>query len=334
MHLFLPKGHSLFYLKNNFRRRLTMTKTKKLLVLLLSLMLIFTLSACSSQNTTGKENKSSSKVTYPLTITDSYNRKVTIDKEPQRIISVAPNITEIIFSLGMGNKLVGRTDYCDYPEQVKSIPSVGTIEAPSIEKIVELKPDVVIASTHFNKETVEKLEQLNIKVLLLYGQESFDGVYETIEKVGQVINAQDKAEKIVSTMKAKVQEIVNKVKNANKPKVYYVIGYGQYGDYTAGKGTFISQMIEMAGGTNVANDVEGWKYSIERLVEHNPDILICSKYFDSKKGIMQTNGYKDLDAVKNGKLFEIDNNLLDRQGPRLADGLEELARIIHPELFK
>jgi iron complex transport system substrate-binding protein len=106
------------------------------------------------------------------------------------------------------------------------------------------------------------------------------------------------------------------------------------GDFTAGKGTFIGKMIEMAGGKNAADDVEGWSYSLEKLVEKNPDIMICSMYYDTKKGIQSTNGYKDLDAVKNGKLFEIDNNLLDRQGPRLADGLVELAKIIHPESFR
>ena len=127
---------------------------------------------------------------------------------------------------------------------------------------------------------------------------------------------------------------MDKVKDQEKPSVYYVVGFGEYGDYTAGGDTFIGKMIEMAGGKNVAKEAEGWAYSLEKLVEQNPDILICSKHFDSKAGIELANGYKELSAVKEGRLYEIDNDLLDRPGTRLADGLEELARLIHPNVFK
>lgn len=314
-----------------------MLKRKKILSMLLVLMVIlFTVTACSSKSGKGtaKNHASQSKeikgeTKYPLTIKDSYEREVTIDKEPEKVISIAPNITETIFALEKGEKLIGRTEYCDYPEEVKKVQSIGTLTKPNIEKITELKPDLIVASTHFKKETLKKFEELGMKVIVLYGEESFDGAYETIEKVGTVLNAQDKAEEVVSNMKKKVEEV-----KINKPSVYYVVAYGKGGDYTAGKGTFIGQMIEMAGGKNAADDVEGWKYSLERLIEKNPDILICSKRFDTKKGIENTNGYKDLDAVKNGRLYEIDDSLISRQGPRLAEGLEELAKIIHIEAFK
>lgn len=304
----------------------------------ISLAILFTmcltlLVSCGTKNKSN-DKKDFKNTSYPITITDSYDREVTIDKKPERIISIAPNITETIVALNAQDRLVGRTEFCDYPESVSSIESIGTLQEPNIEKIAELKPDIVIASTHFKKESLEKLEQLDIKVVVLYGEESFDGVYETIEKVSKVIGEEEAGNKIVTDMKSKVENVLNKVKDAKKPAVYYVVGFGQYGDYTSGKDTFIAQLIDMAGGTNAANDVEGWKYSVEKLVEKNPDILICSKFFDSKAGIIKTNGYKDLTAVKEGKLFEIDNNLLDRQGPRLAEGLEELAKIIHPELFK
>lgn len=306
---------------------------KKFISLALLLTMCLTLLACGTKKASN-DKKDSDNTSYPITITDSYDREVTLDKKPERIVSVAPNITETIAALNAQDRLVGRTEYCDFPESVSSVESIGTLQEPNIEKIAELKPDIVIASTHFKKESLEKLEQLGIKVVVLYGEESFDGVYETIEKVSKVIGEEEAGNKIVKDMKAKVEDVLNKVKDAKKPVVYYVVGFGQYGDYTAGKGTFIDQLIDMAGGTNAANDVEGWKYSVEKLVEKNPDILICSKFYDSKAGIMQTNGYKDLTAVKEGRLFEIDNNILDRQGPRLAEGLEELAKIIHPELYK
>lgn len=303
--------------------------------LLLSVFIIcaFIFASCGSSQKSA-EVKKDNVSGYPLTITDSYGRQVTINKKPQRIISIAPNITEIIAALNASDRLVGRTEYCDYPESIKGVESIGSLMEPNIEKIVALKPDVVIASTHFKKESLEKLEQLNIKVVVLYGPESFDGAYDTIQKIGQIIGEADAANNIVVGMKKKVDEVASKVRDAKKPKVYYVISYGKFGDYTAGKGTFIDKAIELAGGINVASDAEGWKYSIEKLIKNDPDIIICSKYYDTKTGISNTPGYKDLRAIKEGKLLEIDNNLLDRQGPRMADGLEELAKLIHPELFK
>lgn len=314
-----------------------MFKNKKILTLILSLMLILSLSACTNSDKKQIDKKVAETVTetkFPLTVKDSYSREVTIEKEPSKVISIAPNITETIYALGKENKLVGRTDYCDYPAQVKSIASIGSLENPNIEKIVELKPDLIIASTHFKKDVLKKLEDLGLKVLVLYGEENFEGAYNTIEKVGEVLNAQAKAKEIVTNMQVKVDDVKSKVANKGTPSVYYVLGFGKTGDFTAGKDTFIDKMITIAGGKNVAQDAVGWKYSIEKLLEKNPEIVICSKYFDSKKSIKQTNGYKDLDAIKKDKLYEIDNNMLDRQGPRLADGLEALAKIIHPEAFK
>lgn len=317
-----------------------MYRSKKLFALFLSLILIVSLSACSNSSSTEnkKDKKEASQTSletkYPLKVKDSYNREVTIEKEPQRIISLGPNITETIFALGRGDKLVGRTDFCDYPADVKNISSIGSLQSPSIEKIVDLKPDLVIGSTHVEKGVIKKLEDLGIKVVCFYGQENFEGAYDTISKVGQVLNANDKSKEVVDNMKKKVEDITTKAANKGTPSVYYVIDFGKYGDFTAGKDTFIDKAITMAGGKNVAEDAIGWKYSVEKLLERNPDILICSQYFDSKSRLKQSNGYKDLDAVKKGKLYEIDNNMLDRQGPRLADGLEALAKIIHPELFK
>ncbi len=315
-----------------------MSKRKSIISLVLAVFICVVFSACGSKgenkgalNTTKKETNA---VVYPLKVVDSYNRTVIIEKEPKRIITIAPNITEGIYALGKGDSLVGRSDYDDYPAQVLKVPSVGDLLQPSVEKIVELKPDVVIASALFDKAVIKKLEALNIKVIALGGEENFNGVYGTISKLGQVVNASGKAQTVISDMKKKVAEITDKVKDAKKPTVYYVAGFGKNGDFTAGKDTFIGNMIEVAGGKNAADDVVGWNYSVEKLVEKNPDVLICSKRYDSKKGIEATNGYKDLKAVKNGKLLEIDENIIVRQGPRLAEGLEAIAKLVHPELFK
>lgn len=313
---------------------------KKTISVIMALIVAFAivLTGCNAKNTVNSTVQDTKKevnnTKYPLKVTDAFNREIVLDKEPERIVSLSPSATEIIYALGKGNKLVGRTDYDDYPAEVSSVKSVGNLTNPSEEKIVDLKPDVVVTADITSKETVKKLQDLNIKVIVYSGEQSFDGTYKNINSIAEVLNAKDKASAIVSNMQAKVKAVLDKVKDAKKPSVYYVVGYGQGGDFTSGKGTFIGQMLELAGGTNAANDVEGWKYSLEKLVSKNPDIMICSSHFDTKKGIEATAGYKDLKAVKENKLLEIDENLINRQGPRLADGLEEMAKIIHPELFK
>lgn len=270
---------------------------------------------------------------FPLRIIDSYQREITLKRRPARVVSVAPNITEIIFALGKGGALVGRTEYCDYPPEALKVACVGNVTDPSIETIVRLKPDLVIASTHFQKTVLEKLEDLGIKVAVFYGPADFDGVYTTIRQVGKALGAREEAESIVAGMRRKINRIGALVRNAPKPKVYYVVDFGPAGDFTAGKDTFIGKMITKAGGINVAEDTRGWQYSLEKLVAKNPDLLICSRYHQTKARLQQAVGYRELPAVRAGKIFEIDSNLLDRQGPRLAEGLEELARILHPELL-
>lgn len=271
---------------------------------------------------------------YPLKVIDSYGREVTIEKKPQAVVSIAPSITETVFAIGAQDVLKGRTDYCDYPEAVADMPSIGSLRDPSIEAIASLAPDLVIASTHFKEETLAKLEQIGIKVIVLSSQDRFDGVYEVIEKMGRILDHNKEARDTILNMKAKVQLITERIAELEPTEVYYVVGFGEYGDHTAGGDTFISQMIEMAGGVNAAAEVKGWTYSIERLIEKDPYMLICSIHHDSKKNIEMTTGYKDLTAVKEGRLFEIDDDLLDVQGPRLAQGLEALAKILHPEAFE
>lgn len=280
------------------------------------------------------DSETAAETSYPLTIIDSFHREVTIESEPKRIISLAPAITEIVYALGKGDNLIARTDYCDYPEEVANIESIGEIMDPNIEKIVELEPDIAIASAHFQKETLEKLEEAGIKVVIFYGEESFEGAYFAIEQVGKVINAQKEAEQIVADMKATVEEVVQKVEGRERPSVYYVVGFGEWGDYTAGGDTFIGQLIEMAGGKNAADDVEGWSYSLEKLIEKNPDHFICSKNDNHKEQLKVAEHYKDLDAIANDRILEIDKNKLERQGPRLAEGLREIAEYLHPDAFK
>lgn len=270
---------------------------------------------------------------FPLTLTDGSGTAITLEKEPTAIVSLSPSATEILFAIGKGDLLKGRTDFCNYPPEAANVASMGSITEPNLELIASVKPDLVLISDMFSPELKAKIEALGIKVFDLSSHDSFEGVYTAIENAGKITNAAAASTQLIADMKIKIDDVLAKVANASKTTVYYVVGFGEYGDYTAGKGTFIDQMITMAGGENVAQDADGWKYSLEKLIEKNPELIICSQYYDSKKGIEAANGYKDLEAVKNGQLKEIDNDLLDRQGPRSADGLLALAKLIHPELF-
>lgn len=309
----------------------------KIITTILAVMICITFAACSSNNSdvnTSQASKNSSSTQYPYTIKDSNGNEVVIDKEPKKIVSVAPNITELIYALGKGDELVGRTDYCDYPEAAKKVQSIGSLTDPNVEKIIELKPDVVIASTHFKEDVAKKLQGLGIKVVVLYDSMDLNGAYNSINTLGKIINTQSKADELISSMKKRIADINEKVKDKKAPKVYYVVGFGKDGDYTATGDTFIAQMINMAGGDNIAKDASGWKFSLEKIIENDPEYIVISKNYGMKKQFEATPGYKDLSAVKNNKVIEIDDNLLNRQGPRIADGVEALAKIFHPDLFK
>lgn len=310
---------------------------KKSIAAILAVMMMFSFAACakdSKGNNLNKVPNGTSGTKYPYTVKDSRGKETIIEKEPKKIVSVAPNITELVYVLGKGDELVGRTDYCDYPKEAKKVQSIGSLTDPNIEKIIELKPDIVIASTHFKEDVAKKLEDLGIKVVVLYNANDFNGVYDTITTLGQIINSQDKASNLVASMKNKIEAVKEKVKGKEAPKVYYVVGFGKDGDYTATGETFISEMLEIAGGTNIAKEASGWKYSLEKIIEKNPKYIIISKNFGMKGQFVSTAGYKELSAVKNNNVIEIDDNLLNRQGPRLAEGIETLAKILHPDLFK
>ncbi|BCN28788.1 ABC transporter substrate-binding protein [Anaeromicropila herbilytica] len=315
-----------------------MKQLKKLILVLCMATLALGLVACAKDN---KENKvsqtakptNSPEVTkYPVTVKDSDGKEVTLDKEPTKVVSMAPNITELIYKLGVESKLVGRTDYCDYPEEVKNVESVGTLTEPNIEKITSLQPDIVIASTHFSEETEKQLADLGIKVVVLYEEHDIEGVYTMIQTLGTMFNVNDKATNLVSDMKTSIDETKKAVKGLETPSVYYVVGFGEYGDYTAGGDTFIGQLITLAGGKNIAADVKGWSYSLESLMEADPDIIIVPN--DMKDSFMKATNYKDLTAVKNNRVYGIDKNILERQGYRNAEGLATIAKIFHPEAFK
>lgn len=269
---------------------------------------------------------------YPMEITDARGNVTILAKEPMKVVSLSPNITEIIYALGRGDRLVGRTAFCDYPQQAQNVTVVGDFIEWNFETILSLEPDVVFASSLNTEENEKKLKELGVQIVFLTQTESFESVYETISMIGKVLNVEDKSDEMIKQMQKTVLDVQNSVSGLDKPTVYYVVGYGEYGDYTATGETFIASMLEMAGADNIAADITGWVYSLENLMEKDPYMIICSE--DAKNFFQQTNGYKELTAVKEGRIYAIDENILVRQGPRLAEGLKKLAEIIHPEILR
>jgi len=231
-------------------------------------------------NTCQFANASSNSSIYPLKFIDSCGRKITIKSEPKRILSVAPNITETLCALGAEDKLVGKTEYCNYPEKIKYVPSIGNLISPNVEKIIQLNPDVIIASDHFQKNIMETLTPFGINVVVLKPNNSVDGTYEIIHRVGQITNHTKEADELISSIQTKIKSICTKINTSPSvpPHIYYVIEVSDQESYTAGKGTFISHMIQLAGGINAAKDAVNWKYSLEKLLDDalaNWQVFIC-----------------------------------------------------------
>jgi len=315
-------------------------KNKSKIILTIFIISLFILTACSNKtaapSTDSKEAKNFEE--FPLTIEDQMGRKVTIEKQPERIVSLAPSNTEILFNLELGDKIVGVTDFCDYPEEAKTKEKIGGFSEPNIEKIISLQPDIVFA-TNMHQKPVEELEKLGIPAVVL-DPKDFDDMLASVEIMGRATGQSEKAAKIVNDLKARMEDIENKTAKLTedrRPKVYYEIWPSPI--TTAGPGTFVNDIIQKAGGINIAGDAKKSypEYSVEMIVAKNPDIIIFSHHGSSNQSvedILSRQGWENVNAIKNKKVFYIDENLVQRATPRLVDGLEEMAKIIHPELFK
>ena len=320
----------------------------KVTVLALAMFMMLSMTACkgdSGANETGKatetltttEDAAKQTTEEPATAEPTEDAETTtasdaeIPENPEKIISVAPNITEMLYEMGARDKLIARTDYCDYPEQCLELESIGSLYTPDIEKMISLQPDVVLASTHFTEDTETKLTSAGIPVQVLYEETSFEGVYDMIKTLGHLVNCEAEAERMVSDMKEKIQTVTDKVAGLEKPTVYYVVSFGEGGEFTATGETFIHEMITLAGGDNIAKNGTDWSYSLEVLLEADPYIILIDE--ESKDGFMSSEAHQNLTAVKEGRVYGIDGNMLDRQGYRNAEAIETMAKIFYPEAF-
>ncbi len=266
--------------------------------------------------------------------------EVSSNEDDLRIVSLAPNVTEIIYALGSGDQLVGRTDYCNYPEEALSLTSIGTLWEPNLEAILSLDADIAIASSIVDPSFIDSLKAAGIDAYQFYEEESLDGTYALIEKVAACIGKEAEAAEIVNSMKARisaVQEKVSTIPAEQRKSCVYMIGYGEWGDYAATGETYLNDVIEVAGGINAAAAGSFWSISKELLIAEDPDVILLGAYSYSDpndvKNFTQLAPYSELTASKTGNVLTINGDAAERQGVRTADCVEEIAKVLYPELF-
>lgn len=272
---------------------------------------------------------------YPLVLTDGAGRQVKIERRPERIISLAPSVTETLFAIGAARQLVGVDKFSDYPPEAKRKEQVGGIIDPNLEKIVALKPDLVL--TLKSNDMLPRLEKLGLTVFVVEPRNLAE-VYDSIKVLGRITGTESAAGQVVAHMQARVRAVADKVAGLHadkRPGVFYEVWPEPL--TTAGPNTFIHDLIDLAGGRNVFADArEQWpQVSAEVLVQRNPAVIITS--FDkSVKDLKQKKrpGWEKIKAVEDGRVYLVDQNLIARPGPRIVDGLEQVARAVHPEHYR
>ena len=266
-------------------------------------------------------------------VKDQTGRNVDVPDKPMRLVSLAPNITEIVYALGLGDELVGDTDYCDFPPQAKNKPHVGTMVNPSLERIVALKPDLALGTPDANRrETADKLERLGIP---LYGvtASTLAGTLASIEDLGRILGRSSEARSLVAEMQGRIDRVQKRIAGQPKPKVLFVVWYRPL--ITVGPRTFIADVIRAAGGIPIGESLKGeWpRLTLEELLPQDPGVILLPKtesFSPSAKEFQSLPGWKDLQAVKDQRMFLV-SETIERPGPRLVDALEEVAGILHPK---
>ena len=268
---------------------------------------------------------------------DSRGKEIILERKPQRIISLAPANTEILFALGLDEEIVGITDYCNYPpEKVVKIEKIGGFSTPNIEKIVSLNPDIVFGTSGVQKQAVQRLEELGVKVYVLEA-ETMENLLAEIEKVGRLTGKSQEARQLIESLEKRINVIKTKTANLSddqKPKVFLEIWYDPI--WTAPDRTLIYQVIELAGGRHAITIKGDWNQTTivdpESVVEANPDVILLA-FEGSPELIYKLPGWSNVSAVKNKQVFQINGDIISRTGPRIVDAMEQIAKILHPDLF-
>lgn len=303
----------------------------QLLVFMLALVLAVGaagLGGCASSDEA--EEEATPAAAFPVVVTDDAGREVTIPVKPERIVSLAPANTEIVAALGALDCLVGVTTYCDYPPEVADIETVGDFVGPNLEAIAALEPDVVLVTTGIQADVIAQLEALGASVVAIDPQ-TLDDLYVSIGTVGAAIGETEAADDVVASMQLQVDEIAEQVESA---PVRCFLEIAQDPLFTVGSGTLLNDLIEHAGGENVVAEEGYVAYSVEQLVAADPEVYLATKgSMSAPADITGRPGYESLSAVANDRVYLLDDNLVSRPGPRVVEGIRQIAEALHPDVF-
>jgi iron complex transport system substrate-binding protein len=316
---------------------------KKLYALLFSILLIGGLLAgCNNTTDNGKKEankiKQTEEASFPVTIDDGNGQKVTINENPEKIVSLLPSNTEISYALGLGKEIVGVSDFDNYPEDALKKEKVGGQQI-NVEKIISLSPQLVLANPTIKMEGLQQIKDAGITVLVVNDAENFKQVYQSIEMIGKATGESQKAEDLIADMKGKmkdIQEKAKKIKTTDQKKVFVEV-VPEPEIYTAGKNTFIDEILTIIHAKNVAKDLDGWAMvNDEAVVKMNPDIILTTFGFyvkDPVGKVLSTKGWQEISAVKNKQVIDVNSDRVTRPGPRLVEGVEDIAKAVYPDIF-
>ncbi|MBC1937294.1 ABC transporter substrate-binding protein [Listeria grandensis] len=287
----------------------------------LSLAFLLVLAGCGAQTTS---EKAAQKPEYIAT--DATGAKMELSVKPKKIVSLIPSNTEILYRLGLGDKVIGVTSSDDYPSAVKKLPVVATTEI-NVEKIISMKPDLVLGHASmmsYNKDAYDQIKKANIPVFVVSDAQTFDAAYKTFTQIGDLTGTRKEADELVASMQAanKVEERARKV----KAKVWLEISPDLY---TAGQDTFINEMLTNIQAKNIVTEKGYPQYSEEQVIKAAPDVIITI-YPNAKQEIAKRSAWKNIPAVKNNRIYDIDPSIVSRPGPRLIEGQEALFKAIYP----
>jgi iron complex transport system substrate-binding protein len=323
----------------------------------LALMLALSLTACGSkevekvteqaptevapteQNSPSDKQASELSTVYPLTVEDVTGESITFTEAPKQIVSISPAETEALFALGLDEQVVGVSDVDDYPDAATTKPKMGSLYSPNEEAIIAAEPNLVVTGISMSEEATQHLRDLGITIFKT-DPKSVDDVIANIELLGQITDHQAEATAVVDKMKQEREEVIEAVKSLTpeqKKKVYIEFSLG----WTVGSGEFLNELITIAGGVNVAADTVGWnEISEEKIINDNPDVILYNLNVKDETTqetldqiIKARSGWDQISAVKNEAIYGLTDNLVSRPGPRVTEGLKEIANAIYPELM-
>lgn len=275
----------------------------------------------------------------PIVLTDALGREFVFEHPVQRVVSIAPSNTEILFAVGAGDLLVGRDDPSDYPEQAVEVPSIGSTYGDlNVEAIVGLDPDLILVADINPPEQIQAMEEVDLLVFVLGNPSDFEGLFENLAIVGILTGREAEAQTLVDDLRTRFDNITSILVGVEPIKLFYEIdGSDPSAPWTTGSSTFQQLIFELAGGDNIASDIQGWgQISLEEIIVRDPGVILfgTGPFVPTTVEILSSRaGWGDITAVKEGQVFGVNTDLLDLPGPRLIEGLEVVAKILHPDLF-